>query len=317
VLVLTLDGGGMRGLFEAHVVAALEQRLGSPVADAFDLVSGTSTGGLLALGLTAGSRSPQRIAELYEEEGPRIFRSTPWARARQLLVSKYDRDALDRTLRTQFGTVRLSAAQPRVLIPAFSLARRDLVWFDSDCRRPFPRVKVADCDPLVWQVAAATSAAPTYFDPARVDGEDGEWLDGGVGANDPTPFAIAVALDTAPEVYVLSIGTGGFFPPYPGRLRGLLGIGLRSMPSLVLYPTGLVAHDTGRALAEALPSITFARIAPDPQRIPRDLDDASPAALAALRGEAERVVAADAVQAVFADIARRVSEADTGDRPRR
>jgi patatin-like phospholipase/acyl hydrolase len=312
VLVLTLDGGGMRGLFEAHVLAALEAQLGRPVADAFDLVSGTSTGGVLALGLTVGSRSPARIAELYASEGPRIFRRTPWARARQLLVSKYDRSALDDTLRHHFGDERLSAASPRVLVPAFSLARRDIVWFDSDCRRPLPRVKVADCTPLAWQVAAATSAAPTYFDPARVEGEDGEWLDGGVGANDPTPFAMAVALDEEPhDVFVLSLGTGGFFPPYPRRLRGLLGIGLRSMPSLLLYPTGLVAHDTGRALAEALPAITFARIAPDPNRIPHDLDDASPAALAALRTEADRVVAAEAVQAVFAEVARRAAEKAT------
>lgn len=235
MLVLTLDGGGMRGLFEAHVLEALEQALGRPITDVFDLVAGTSTGGVLALGVTVSARSPRELVELYEEHGPRIFRRTALARVRQLFVSKYRRTQLDETLRLELGEARLSSAHPRTVVPAFSLARRDIVWFDSDCRRPFPRVKVADCDPPAWQVAAATSAAPTYFEPAQVEGADGEWLDGGVGANDPTPFAMALALDERPdEVLTLSIGTGGFFPPYPKRFRGLLGIGLRSMPNLLL-----------------------------------------------------------------------------------
>ena len=307
MLVLTLDGGGMRGLFEAHVLDALEQALGRPITDVFDLVAGTSTGGVLALGVTVSARSPRELAELYEEHGPRIFRRTALARVRQLFVSKYRRTQLDETLRLELGEARLSSAHPRTVVPAFSLARRDIVWFDSDCRRPFPRVKVADCDPPAWQVAAATSAAPTYFEPAQVEGADGEWLDGGVGANDPTPFAMALALDERPdEVLTLSIGTGGFFPPYPKRFRGLLGIGLRSMPNLLLYPTGLVAHDTAEALAHADPKIRLERIAPDPSRIPHDLDDASPAALSALRAEAARVVATSEVQRVFAELRDRV-----------
>jgi patatin-like phospholipase/acyl hydrolase len=297
----------MRGLFEAHVLVALERALGRRVPEVFDLVAGTSTGGVLALGTTVGGRSPAELVDLYEEHGPLIFRRNVFARARQLLVSKYRRTQLDETLRIELGDARLSSARPRTIVPAFSLARRDLVWFDSDCRRDVPRVKVADCDPPAWQVAAATSAAPAYFDPARVDGEEGEWLDGGVGANDPTPFAMAVALDQRPaEVLVLSIGTGGFFPPYPRRLRGLLGIGLRSMPNLLLYPTGLVAHDTAEALAHASPSMQLFRVAPDPARIPHDLDDASPRALASLRAEADRVVATDAVQRAFDEVRARL-----------
>src|SRR5690348_13201187 len=260
----------MRGLFEAHVLDALEQALGRPVAETFDLVAGTSTGGVIALGLTVSRHTPRALADLYEQHGPQIFRRTALARVRQLFVSKYRRARLDETLRLELGQARLSAASPRTVVPAFSLGRRDIVWFDSDCHRRYPRVKVADCDPPAWQVAAATSAAPTYFEPAAVEGEDGLWLDGGVGANDPTPFAMALALDRRPEeVYAVSIGTGGFFPPYPTRFRGLLGLGLRSMPNLLLYPTGLVAHDTAEAFAHALPSISLARIAPDPNRIPR------------------------------------------------
>jgi hypothetical protein len=299
VRVLTLDGGGMRGVFEAHVLAALEEAVGAPAARLFDLVAGTSSGGVIALGLATG-KSAAEVASLYERHGPEIFRQTPLTRVRRLFFSKYPRDRLDLALREELGDARLSSATTRVVVPAFSLVQRDIVWFDSGAVAAAGRVKVAAGDPLARDVAAATSSAPTFFDPAA-----GEWLDGGVGANDPTPYALALALDEGPrDVLAVSIGTGGFFPPYPSRFRGLLGIALRTMPGLILYPTGLVAHDTADVLAQASATIRLVRVAPDPTRIPHELDDASPDALRRLREEAARVVATDAVQAVFAELQR-------------
>jgi patatin-like phospholipase/acyl hydrolase len=300
-LVLTLDGGGIRGLFEAHVLAALEEQLGRPAADVFDLVSGTSTGGIVALGLAVARRSATQIAELYETRGPEIFHSRFLGSVRQLVVSKYRRAKLDETLREELGDARLSDAATRVVVPAFSLAQRDIVWFDSGSPPAMSNVKVAPGDPLARDVAAATSAAPTYFDPARVAGLEGEWLDGGVGANDPTPYALALALLEEPEVVVLSIGTGGFFPDYPRHLRGSIPIAVRSMPGLLLYPTGLVAHDTAQALAGG--TIRVFRLAPDPDRIEPELDDASPGALERLRAEADRVVSTPEAAAAFAALA--------------
>jgi patatin-like phospholipase/acyl hydrolase len=302
-----MDGGGMRGLFEARVLAALEASLGRPLASAFDLVAGTSTGGIVALGLTVAGLPAAEIGDLYERHGPRIFRSIPvvtWLR--QFVVSRYDRDGLDETLRDELGDARLSSAATRVVVPAFSLAQRDIVWFDSAPRgRPGARVKVAPGDPLARDVAAATSAAPTYFDPARVGGLDGEWLDGGVGADDPTPFAMALALHDRrdEDVVVLSIGTGGFFPRYPRRFRGLLPVAL-TMPDLVLFPTGLVAHDTADALAHALDRVTLHRVGPDPGRLP-PIDDASPDALRRLNEEAARVASLPETQTAFAAVGAR------------
>jgi patatin-like phospholipase/acyl hydrolase len=304
VRVLTLDGGGMRGLFEAYVLAALEDAVGAPAARVFDLVSGTSSGGIVALGLATG-KPAREIAMLYETRGPRIFARSPLTGLRGLLVSKYPRRRLDETLRDALGDARLSDAATRVLVPAFSLERRDLVWFDSGARTAPGRVKVAAGDPLARDVAAATSAAPTFFDPVRVDGLDGEWLDGGVGANDPTPYALAVALgNRPPDVLALSIGTGGFFPSYPRRLRGALRVGLCAMPGLILYPTGLVAHDTADALAHVTDAIRLVRVAPEPNSVPLKLDDASPDAIRRLRAEAERVVAGEALQALFSELTR-------------
>jgi patatin-like phospholipase/acyl hydrolase len=299
VRVLTLDGGGMRGLFEARVLAALEAAVGAPVAQVFDVVAGTSSGGIIALGLATGKPAAE-VASLYEQRGPEIFRRTPFTSVRRLFVSKYSRARLDAALREELGDARLSSAATRVVVPAFSLARRDIVWFDSGAGPPAGRVKVAGGDPLARDVAAATSAAPTFFDPAG-----GEWLDGGVGANDPTPYALALALEEQPtDVLAVSIGTGGFFPPYPRRFRGLIPIALKTMPGLILYPTGLVAHDTADVLAQASATIRLVRVSPDPTRIPHELDDASPAALERLREEADRVVATDDVQALFAELQR-------------
>jgi hypothetical protein len=299
VRVLTLDGGGMRGLFEARVLAALEEAVGAPAAQVFDLIAGTSSGGIVALGLVAG-KPAREIASLYEQRGPEIFRQTPLTPLRRLFLSKYPRARLDAALREELGDMRLSSATTRVVVPAFSLVQRDIVWFDSGAHAGAGRVKVAAGDPLARDVAAATSAAPTFFDPAA-----GEWLDGGVGANDPTPYVLALALEERPrEVLAVSIGTGGFFPPYPARFRGVLPIALRAMPGVILYPTGLVAHDTADALAKASDTIRLVRVAPDPRRIPHELDDASPDALRRLREEADRVVATDAVQALFAELQR-------------
>ena len=292
----------MRGLFEARVLAALEERAGRPLAQLFDLVAGTSTGGIVALGLTVAGHPATQIAELYERHGPKIFHSTPivtWVR--QFFVSKFDRDGLDETLREELGDARLSAARTRTLVPAFSLAQRDIVWFDSSDRAlPGERVRTAPGDPLARDVAAATSAAPTVFEPAKVDGLDGEWLDGGVGADDPTPFAMALGLHDHrdEDVVVLSIGTGGFFPDYPKSLRGLIRVGL-TLPDLLLYPTGLVAHDTADALGQALGRVQLFRVSPDPARMP-PIDDPSPTAIRRQNEEAARIVALAETQAAFA-----------------
>ena len=294
--VLTLDGGGMRGVFEAHVLAALEAAVGAPVAQVFDIVAGTSSGGIIALGLVTGKPAAE-VAALYERRGPEIFRRTPLTGVRRLFVSKYPRGRLDAALQEELGDARLSSAATRVVVPAFSLSRRDIVWFDSGARSGPGRVKVAAEDPRARDVAAATSAAPTFFDPAG-----GEWLDGGVGANDPTPYALALALEQRPaEVLAVSIGTGGFFPPYPRRLRGVIPIALRSMPGLILFPTSLVAHDTADVLAHASDRVRLVRIAPDPNRIPHELDDASPDALRRLRAEAERVAAGETFRELVAE----------------
>lgn len=128
--VLSLDGGGLRGIFTAASLAALEDDLGSPVVDHFDLIAGTSTGGLIALALGAGV-SARSILDFYLEEGPRIFRYPRLRTPRHVLRSKYDGRALEAAVRRQFGDRLLGSSKTRLVIPAFDLTRNDVYLFKT------------------------------------------------------------------------------------------------------------------------------------------------------------------------------------------
>src|SRR5688572_1380591 len=105
--VLALDGGGLKGLFSAAILAGIEADLGHPVEEHFDLVAGTSTGGVIALGLGVGVR-PSEIVEFYAKEGPGIFRDRMRLRsAAHLLTSKYPRRRIQRAFKRVFGEARL------------------------------------------------------------------------------------------------------------------------------------------------------------------------------------------------------------------
>src|SRR4051812_12831858 len=118
--ILTFDGGGLKGLFAAAVLAELQRDLGVTVADCFDLVVGTSTGGLIALGLGAG-RSPDEIVEFYVHRGRTIFPHKRSRNVAQAFRAKHDprplRDALDDVL----GGRLLGESSKRLVVPAYSL----------------------------------------------------------------------------------------------------------------------------------------------------------------------------------------------------
>lgn len=166
--VLALDGGGAKALFTAHVLARLEDDLGVTIADSFDLVAGTSAGGIIALALGAGLR-PAEIVDRYEELIFKVFpaRRRGWrARPRQLFRPAYDGDALRDALRDVFGERRLGDSQKRLVIPSWDVQSGTVHVFKT------PHHVHLRCD---WKhsmvdVANATAAAPLYFPAARVDG---------------------------------------------------------------------------------------------------------------------------------------------------
>ncbi len=191
-------------MFSAAVLAALEEDLGLHVIDHFDLIVGTSTGGIIALCLGAGM-SPREIVEFYAKEGPKIFRK-PWIPKKQLLRVKYDNSPLKSALKTCLGQKRMIDSQKRLVIPSYSLDADDVYIFKTPHHKRFRR----DFKVPMWQVGMATSAAPTYL-PAYDEIDHIRLIDGGVWANNPVMVGIveAVSILNIPldSIAAFSLGT--------------------------------------------------------------------------------------------------------------
>lgn len=218
VRILSIDGGGIRGILPAVVLANLERRTGKPISQLFDLVAGTSTGGLLALGLTAPASTGRPMfraadmVQIYESYGPRIFRRAGLGRLRpfgHLLTNRYGSRGIERCLQEIFGDLRLSQALRPVLLPSYEMERQVPFFFRSRMARLRP-----DHDFAMWEAARATSAAPTYFPPFRLPGDGEDYfalVDGGLFANNPALCALVeaqVMFPQAKEFLLVSLGTG-------------------------------------------------------------------------------------------------------------
>jgi patatin-like phospholipase/acyl hydrolase len=186
--ILSIDGGGIKGVFPGSFLATLEQSLGQPVATYFDLIVGTSTGGIIALGLGLGL-SAMDVLSFYEEHGPSIFRGSRAARAlRQIGISKYNSNPLREALRTVFGDRKLGESTRRLVVPSCNLDTGEVhIWKTSH----HPRLE-RDYTASVIEVALSTAAAPTYF-PTHRSSAGIPLVDGGMWANNPVGIALVEA----------------------------------------------------------------------------------------------------------------------------
>lgn len=216
--ILALDGGGAKALFTAHVLACLEEDLGVSINDTFDLIAGTSAGGIIALGLGAGL-SPREIVGNYEELVEVVFPSARrrlWRRPLQLSAPIYESGVLRTELAKVLGDRRLGDSTKRLVIPAWDVQRGAVHIFKTPHH---PRLRRDGRIPMV-DVAMATSAAPTFFDAARVQGQ--RLIDGGVWANNPSVVAIseAVSMLDVPlkAIRVLNVGAVDQRTNHPTRL---------------------------------------------------------------------------------------------------
>lgn len=215
--ILALDGGGIRGLFSAAVLAAVEADLDVRITDHFDLISGTSTGGIVAIALGLGMR-PRDIVEFYLEEGPRIFSDRlKWRTLLQWFRPKYSTERLKRALQTRLGDRLFGESKSRLVIPSYNLGDHDVYLF----RTPHcPHLK-RDRKVPAWKVALASASAPTYFPGCR-EVDRVRLIDGGVWANNPGMAALTEAVGplSVPlqSVKMLSVGTFGAVTTQPSRL---------------------------------------------------------------------------------------------------
>ncbi len=216
--VLSLDGGGARGVFAAALLAGLEEDIGRPVLNHFDLVVGTSTGGLIALALGAGL-SPRQIVDFFVREAPDVFPGPAWWRwLRRWGVAKYDRRGLETAVRDVLGDALLGDSSVPLVVPTYNLAENDVYLFKTPHH---PRLK-RDWRVPMWEVAMATSAAPTFFPAYRLSGDGVRLIDGGVWANNPAMVGLTEAVSLFErrlcDVRVLSVGTTSGAQARPRRL---------------------------------------------------------------------------------------------------
>lgn len=214
--ILSLDGGGLRGLITARLLARLNAD--PQVAgwlDTVDLFAGTSTGGILALGLASG-KTPEEICTVYKERGGVIFDDSFWDNVRDLgktVGADYSSKGLKAELKTVFGDLKLRDLARKVAIPTFDLDNEEVPAKRTWKPKIFHNFQGDDSDgeQLVANIAQYTSSAPTYFPSA-----DG-YIDGGVYANNPSIVALAQAISSRnqpaeraalDEVVMLSVGTG-------------------------------------------------------------------------------------------------------------
>ncbi|MBA3705853.1 MAG: patatin-like phospholipase family protein [Bacteroidetes bacterium] len=231
--ILSIDGGGIRGILPGQLMVALEKKLqeksrnaNARIADYFDMIAGTSTGGILTcLYLCPDSQDPLRpmfsaiqAVDLYLKYGKEIFKDNIRLKLQSLgglTNEKYSVDFLEDLLKKYFKDTKLSQLLRPCLIPSYNIYARTTHFFTQHDAKASPGYDYALRD-----VARATSAAPTYFEPAHVyslSGVSYPLVDGGVFANNPALCAYAEARHkygsagknvTAADMFMVSIGTG-------------------------------------------------------------------------------------------------------------
>ena len=206
--ILSIDGGGIRGIIPAMILAEIERRTGRRIAELFDLIAGTSTGGIIALGLTVPHRRQRltplyeasQLVSFYEEEGKEIFHSF-WqdvVSLHGLMEERYSSEPIERVLRKYLGEhTRLSQALTDVLITSYEIETCRPFFFT---RRTARSKSEKHFDPRMWEVARATTAAPAYFAPFQIKRSSRSHLapltfvDAGIFLNNPTLCAYTEAV---------------------------------------------------------------------------------------------------------------------------
>jgi len=212
--ILCIDGGGIMGVFPAAFLAALEGELEHPIGEYFDLIAGTSTGGILAIGLAMGLPASS-LLDLYVTRGPHIFGQSGhplisrlldvWRALKHVVGPKHAASLLETELTAVLGKRKIGDARTRLLIPAWDADNRSVYIYKT---AHHPRLKT-DYKCTALDAAMATAAAPTYYKRHRTAMNVG-LLDGGVWANNPIALATVEAITLLgwhPESFkILSLG---------------------------------------------------------------------------------------------------------------
>ncbi len=311
--ILSIDGGGIRGILPGQIMVALEQKLqtksgnaNARVADYFDLVAGTSTGGILTcLYLCPDDNNPARprfsaseAVDLYLKFGGTIFKNDLLNKFKTLdgvSEEKYPAAPMENILKTYFKDIKLSQLLRPCLITSYDISARTTHFFTQH-----DAVQNPAYDYLLWETARSTSAAPTYFEPALAHSLTGvtyPLVDGGVFANNPAMCAYAEArqqfkrLDgsknvTAIDMFMVSIGTGSTKKSYPydkAKKWGELGWVEPIIDILMSGASDTIDFQLKEIFDASDSNENYIRISPEIGGANSEMDDASAKNLQALK----------------------------------
>jgi len=245
-IILSIDGGGIRGIIPAMVLNYIEERTGKRIATMFDFIAGTSTGGLLALGLTRKNsdssinNEPEytaaELVNFYGKYGAKIFKENIIGDVDDLLQPKHDPKGREEVLKHLLGEAKVEDALREIFIPSYDIELRAPIFFtsnpDAEETESFHSRKLCSGFKM-WEAAMATSAAPTFFPPYALETphttDEGHYalVDGGVFANNPSSLAIMEAMISyknktkeelqRKDILVVSLGTGSVTRRYKYR----------------------------------------------------------------------------------------------------
>ena len=324
IKVLSIDGGGIRGVIPGRFLVELERITGKRVAELFDVIAGTSTGGIMALALARPgpdgrpAMAADEVIRIYSERGPKIFpkinreslRPGHRGEAAKSIVqlagavlyprhygnARYVATGIESLLEEFLGDAKISQSCTDVVVTSYDWkAGRPIVFRSREARDG------EGPDPLMREVARATSAAPTYFPPARLlldDGTELVCIDGGVAANNPVSIGYYEFLRREEgagrdlDVVVMSLGTGvppDEIPTYEELWsRGWLSLGM-GMLNVVFDGTSELQDEVVRkVVVKKEPKSRYFRFQPALRGCSLDLDDARPENVQALIDIADR-----------------------------
>ena len=257
--ILTLDGGGTRGIYSAQLLALVEQELDAPIKESFDLIAGTSTGAIIA-GAIAADISMDEIVSLFETESPDIFKKK-WYR-NLLFSSKYSEDVFAQVIAKHIPAKPLSDISTPLIITSSEITTSERYLFRSNYAETVRDSEYSDGDVCIRDAVVASCSAPTFFAPKGINNL--LFADGGLWANNPSIAAYTEALTVfgkdVSQVKILSVGTGHAPNMYRKKRRWgfLLGWG---GPKLVSFVMMLQAQASAKMVKQLLKD-NYMRICP-------------------------------------------------------
>ena len=302
IRVLSIDGGGMRGIVPATILEAMEQETGEHIAHLFDVMVGTSTGSILSLGLNvpneqgAAKYKATDFVDMYKDLGGTIFHQT--RKVLKILDGMtqptYDPSGYEKLLEAYFGDASMADMICEVAAPSIELEDMNMHTFTKKNAQ-----QGQEQNYYVRDVIRAATAAPTYFPSATLKSLDGSnsgtFVDAGVSTNNPGLLAIAEAelLNTANPYIFVSLGTGAITKPIDAikaRTWGELQW-IKSIFDLQGDAQSSYTENVIQKILAARPHSSYQRIQLDLHGLPTEMDDTKPAHLDQLRSAAQSYVA--------------------------